>query len=68
MNSFWIVVGLIALVCAVYASAYRLGYRASQTRAEALVREMRAPVEDLLAKLSREIDPTPEDRSGPRGS
>jgi len=68
MNSIWIVVGLIALVCAVYASGYRLGYRASQARAEALVRELRAPVDDLLAKLSREIEPTPEDRSGPRGS
>jgi hypothetical protein len=68
MNSFWTIVGLIVLVSTVYASAYRLGYRASQAKAEALVREMRAPVDELLAKLHREINMPPDDNRGPRNS
>lgn len=67
MDTIWIIIGLLALVSTVYVSAYRLGYRASQARAEALVREMRAPVEDMLARLHRELDPPEAAQREPRG-
>jgi hypothetical protein len=61
MKSFFFVLAQLSLVTAVYAFAYRAGYRSAQSRAISVVKKFADPVTCLLDSLSESLDEAGED-------
>jgi hypothetical protein len=55
MDTLFVMIGSLGLITAVYVTAYRSGYKASQAKAEAIIREYATPVNELLQKIEDEV-------------
>ncbi len=56
MKSFLLILAQLGLVTAVYAFAYRAGYRSAQSKALAVVKKFSEPVTCLLDSLCETVD------------
>ena len=61
MKSFFFVLAQLTLVTAVYAFAYRAGYRDAKSKAMSVVRKFADPVTTLLDQLTESTEKTTED-------
>ena len=61
MKSFFFVLAQLTLVTAVYAFAYRTGYRDAQSKAMSVVRKFADPVTTLLDQLNESTEKMTED-------
>ena len=61
MKSFFFVLAQLTLVTAVYAFAYRAGYRDAQSKAMSVVRKFADPVTTLLDQLNESTEKMTED-------
>ena len=61
MKSFFFVLAQLTLVTAVFAFAYRAGYRDAQSKAMSVVRKFADPVTTLLDQLTESTEKTTED-------
>ncbi len=61
MKSFFFVLAQLTLVTAVFAFAYRAGYRDAQSKAMSVVRKFADPVTTLLDQLIESTEKTTED-------
>jgi len=64
MKSFFFVLAQLTLGTAVYAVAYRAGYRDAQSKAMSVVRKFADPVTTLRDRLNESMDKTTEDEKG----
>ncbi len=61
MKSFFFVLAQLTLVTAVFAFAYRAGYRDAQSKAMSVVRKFADPVTTLLDQLTESTEKMTED-------
>ncbi len=61
MKSFFFVLAQLTLVTAVFAFAYRAGYRDAQSKAMSVVRKFADPVTTLLDQLNESTEKMTED-------
>jgi hypothetical protein len=56
METLWTALIQLGFVGIVYLAAYRHGFKASQSKSAAIVRQFSTPVDEMLNGLDREID------------
>lgn len=56
MEKLFLILAQLTLVTIVYYFAYKSGYKASQAKAEAVVKEFTGPVNSLFDKLNQEVN------------